>query len=408
MRDTNKKQQKKKDQIRVEELLSLLPDELVSGFVSQTQANKHVKHLSGLLFIKLLLYGVLKSNKLSTHMLEYFYNSEHFSHLSGKGAHQTRHSSIADRLKRIPPELFSKLFAHVSAQVQAQFPAAKSGIAYSIKSFDSTMVAASAALLQEGMQVGRKSKTGAGKKQLKFSICLSNGLPCQASLSATQTYLSEDVALGELLLSTNQQDKTVLVFDRGVSKRATYEQLTENKHLFVTRLNPSAVYELVGERKLSKKETAGLWLQADLLVKLFGNKGACTQHSYRLIKAVSKESGEEIWFLSNMAHAPAAAITELYRQRWQIEVFFKFLKQHLGLEHLLSYEQKAIEIMLYVRLIAAMLILIYKQKNQLSSYKIAKEKFVAELEMQLIKQLIADCGGNPALLTQNIGLFKLW
>jgi IS4 transposase len=109
-----------------------------------------------------------------------------------------------------------------------------------------------------------------------------------------------------------------------------------------------------------------------------------------------------------MADVAAITITELYRKRWQIEVFFKFLKQHLGLEHLLSYEQKAIEVMLYVRLIAAMLILIYKQKNQLSSYKIAKEKFVAELEMQLIKQLIADCGGNPALLTQNIGLFKLW
>lgn len=398
----------KKQQISVEKLLSFIPDDLVTELVDQTQADKHVKRFKGLLFFKLLLYGVLKTNKLSTHLLEHFYNSKHFSHLSGKGSHQTRHSSIADRLKSIPPELFSKLFAHVSAQLQALFPAAKTGLPYTIKSFDSTMVAASAVLLKEGMQVGRKSKTGPGKKQIKFSICLSNGLACQASFSAQQAYLSEDKALGELLLSTSKQDKTVLVFDRGVSKRATFEQLTQNQHLFVTRLNPDSFYELVSERKLSEKETASLWLQADVLVKLRDSKGELTNYTYRLIQAQSKESGEPIWFLSNMPDASATTITEIYRQRWQIEVFFKFLKQHLGLEHLLSYETQAIEVMLYIRLIAAMLILIYKQQNQVSSYKIAKEKFVAELEMQLIEQLITDCGGNPALLEQNIGFHKLW
>jgi hypothetical protein len=407
-RPRRKKRVVKKQKVSVAKLLSLLPDEVIAELVEQTQADKHVKRLPALLFVKLLLYGVLKSNKLSTHLLEHYYNSEQFALLTGKGKRRTRHSSLSDRLKAIKPELFRKLLAYLSEQLQGQLPGTRRGLGYTITSFDSTMVAASAVLLKEGMQVGQRSKSKAGKKQVKFSVSLHQGLPCRANTHCQQAYLSEDLALGELLLETEKQEGTVLVFDRGVSKRATFEQLTEQQHLFVTRLKTSAVYQVVSEKKPEQQETDTLRLQADLVVRLKDAKGDLTRHPYRLIKALSKESGEELWFLSNLLDAEAEQITELYRQRWQIEVFFKFLKQHLGLECLLSYDQQAIEVMLQVRLIAAMLILLYKQANGLGSYKLAKEKFVAELEMELIKQLIKDCGGNPALIPKLTDYQKVW
>jgi hypothetical protein len=399
----------KKQKMTVNKLLSYLPDEVIAEYVAHVQADKHVKKLPALLFFKLLLFGVLKSNRLSTHLLEHYYNSEQFSHLAGKGGHRTRHSSIADRLKALPPELFEKLFGYVATVLFDKFFKAGRGCkALAIKSFDSTMVAASAALLKEGMVVGKKPKEGPGKKQVKFSISLCNGFPAEALVSGRQAYLSEDVALGELVLKSSKADRQVLVFDRGISKRDTLDELTGNEQLFVTRINTGGCYQEVEKRELKQKQTNTLCLQEDLLVRLKNRKGQWTAHAYRLIKAVSKESGEEFWFLSNMDKASAGQITGIYQQRWQIEVFFKFLKQHLSLEHLLSYERKAIETMLYVRLIAAALILVYKKENKLSSYKIAKEKFTSELEMEMIRYLITESGGNAKMLKQLIGYQKLW
>lgn len=408
-RSGKKRPAKKKQRMTVSKLLSYLPDEVIAEYVAHVQADKHVKKLPALLFFKLLLFGVLKSGRLSTRLLEHYYNSGQFSHLAGKGGHRTRHSSIADRLKALPPELFERLFGYVATVLFDKFfKAGGSSKGLAVRSFDSTMVAASAALLKEGMAVGQKPKEGPGKKQVKFSVSLCKGFPAEASVSGRQACLSEDVALGELVLKSRAADGQVLVFDRGVSKRDTYDGLTGSGRLFVTRINTGGCYQQVEKRALKQKQTKTLCLQEDLLVRLKNRKGRWTAHAYRLIKAVSKESGEELWFLSNMDRASVGQITEIYRQRWQIEVFFKFLKQHLGLEHLLSYELRAIETMLYVRLIAAALILVYKKENGLSSYKIAKEKFTAELEMEMIRYLVAESGGNTKMLQQLIGYQKLW
>lgn len=399
----------KKQKMPVSKLLAYLPDEVIAAYVAHVQADKHVKKLPALLFFKLLLFGVLKSSRLSTHLLEHYYNSEQFSLLTGKGGHRTRHSSIADRLKRLPPELFEKLFAYVTtALFDKFFTAGRGREELLLKSFDSTMVAASAALLKEGMVVGKKPKQGPGKKQVKFSISLCNGFPVEAAVAGKQAYLSEDVALGEFVLSSSKADRQVLVFDRGIGRRDTFDRLTGSERMFVTRINTTGRYQEVDRREVGQPQTQTLHLKEDLLVRLKNTAGNWTEHAYRLIKAVSLESGQELWFLSNLQGAAAGQITEMYRQRWQIEVFFKFLKQHLSLEHMLSYEPKAIEGMLYVRLIAAALILVYKKENKLSSYKMAKETFADELEMDMIRYLVAESGGDPGRITQLIGYHKFW
>ena len=92
----------------------------------------------------------------------------------------------------------------------------------------------------------------------------------------------------------------------------------------------------------------------------------------------------------------AASITEIYKRRWDIEVFFKFLKQEMNLKHFISYSENGIKVMLYIILIAAMLIMLYKKLNQLDSYKRAKKLFIEELDTELVKEIVIACGGDPA------------
>lgn len=85
----------------------------------------------------------------------------------------------------------------------------------------------------------------------------------------------------------------------------------------------------------------------------------------------------------------------MYRKRWEIEVFFKFIKQHLNFNHLLSRNENGMKVEMYMTLIATILLIVYKKENKLSGLKITKLKLALELESLLIKEIVEICGGNP-------------
>ncbi len=105
-----------------------------------------------------------------------------------------------------------------------------------------------------------------------------------------------------------------------------------------------------------------------------------------------------MYFISNIEDLTKEDITEIYKMRWDIEVFFRFLKQELNFSHLVSRSHNGILVMLYMTLITAMLLLVYKQVNEVTGYKIAKIKFINELDQELMKEIIIACNGDPNLL----------
>ncbi|WP_232815824.1 transposase [Chryseobacterium capnotolerans] len=114
-----------------------------------------------------------------------------------------------------------------------------------------------------------------------------------------------------------------------------------------------------------------------------------------MVVVSSKQQPEkEFWFLTNDFQISAKDIADYYRKRWDIEVFFRFLKQELHASHLLSLNKNGIEVMIYMTLITAMLILIYKKANNIG-YKTAKRRFAMEIRNLAISILIIGAGGNP-------------
>jgi IS4 transposase len=99
-------------------------------------------------------------------------------------------------------------------------------------------------------------------------------------------------------------------------------------------------------------------------------------------------------FITNNFDLTAKEITDIYKKRWDIEVFFRFIKQELNVSHLVSLNENGIKVMLYMTLIAAMLILVYKHANSLS-YKTAKRRFKMEVRNLLIREIVILSGGNP-------------
>jgi hypothetical protein len=375
------------------ELLSLLPDSDLEELALETHVNKFTKKLQGELVFKLLIHCILSFKDNSLRTMESAYESIAFKLLNAKmNSESIRFSSISERLSVIEPAYFEKLYQKCLEKYGAVLPSQK----VQFIRFDSTIVALSGKLLKVGYQI--KGSGSAHLKQLKFTIGLSN-LPVSVHFFSEQVYTSENVALKEAVFSIDPSKTNVIrIFDKGINARKTYDELTEKQIPFISRLNPqSKTQEVTGNELLAHVQTPTLDIYSDKSVYLFKSHGPRSTSPVRFIEAIQTSSGEKIVFVTNISSKDlsAADISILYKHRWDIEVFFKFLKQELNFDHLVNRSENGIKVMLYCTMIAAILLLAYKEINGIKGYKIMKQKFINDLEKSLMKDIVVLCGGDP-------------
>lgn len=368
-------------------LLNLIPEKELELLSAETKTDYQVKKLTGPTMFRLILFSMLNNSKASLRIMESFYHSATFKALAGKENSTTKYNSIRDRITTINPKYFEKIFYMLFDKF--------SGILNekdSLIRFDSTMIAVSSKLVDWGMKVGHKTN----KKQLKYTVGMKGSFPCHIKIFKDQQFLSEDKTIPEAILSYQHNKEGIVVFDRGVSSRKSYTKFMEDDLQFVTRVNTNITYKEVKTNKLNKQVHSGIRIKQDISVVLKDRKQNWMKSPLRIIKATIIESKKDIYFLTNIEDMSADEIAFIYKQRWDIEVLFKFLKQELNLSHLVSRTENGIRVMLYMTLILAILIIAYKKLNKLSGFKIPKQKFANELEADIIKEIVILCEGEPS------------
>ena len=134
---------------------------------------------------------------------------------------------------------------------------------------------------------------------------------------------------------------SVLVFDRGYTDYKWFKKLTDQNVFFVTRLKKNAVFELGHKRSGRKSE--GIISDQKLKLKDI-------DETFRLVCFTDKESNEEYSFLTNAHHFPGEIIAKLYKERWQVELFFKWIKQHLKVKSFIGTSISAVRTQLWIAL----------------------------------------------------------
>lgn len=168
----------------------------------------------------------------------------------------------------------------------------------------------------------------------------------------------------------------VYVKDRGYACFRLFQGIIDIKSWFACRIRDNSVYEVIESRPLSEEAKAA-GILSDQIVRL-GSEGkrdeikvplrlvkiACTPHlkgSHR--GRGGPEQGDCLLIATNLMEAPAEVVGLVFRQRWQVELFFRFFKHILGCRHLLSHRANGIEIQVYLAIIASMLIALWTGKK---------------------------------------------
>lgn len=370
----------------VNELIKLIPAEMFQRLAVETKVDNQVKKLSGELMFKLILFSMLNSEKVSLRVMETFLHSAQFKSFTGYDIIDSRYNSIRDRICSIESEYFERLFTEIFTIYNKTLKEEAA-----LCKVDSTMVSVSARLFIEGI-----TNNSEAKRFIKYGINLKGSLPCSVKIFKDPSFASDDRALAEVVNGDALIEGNVVVFDRGLRSRNAYDQLTTDNKLFITRGYQAIRHQATEYNKIPVKPLGStVTISSDEIGLLINKDDKSTKHSYRLIKGTIDSSGEPICFVTNMLSEDCYTITQLYKQRWEIEVFFKFLKQHLNVNHLVSRTENGIKVMIYMTMIVAILLLAFKKLNKIPGYKIAKLRFEIELDNEMIKAIVILCGGDP-------------
>jgi hypothetical protein len=384
----------KEDGIGVSDLLKLIPEHLLLYLAAETNADYQVKKLYAQNVFNLLLYGLIKGERVGLRSLEDFYNSKKFKSLfkmpgTTKSA---KYNSLSARLATMNVAYFEKAYEAIYEQCSLLYDESVLSSRYKITRVDSTMVCQTAAKLEKGINVGCKKD---GKKQVKYTISLTDMFPSSVEVFTQQTCISENLTIPKAILKViDKSQDNVFVFDRGVSSREVFCKLDNNDCSFVTRLHVDARHVVLEDNPLPEVlKVRNLTILKDQCIYLYRSGTHVVEHPFRLIQT-QNEKGTKFWFMTNQFDLSCEEIILIYKSRWDIEVFFRFIKQELNFSHLISVNENGIKILLYMTLILAMLILVYKKVNDFG-YKTAKRRFAMELEDIINDYMILRSGGDP-------------
>jgi hypothetical protein len=168
---------------------------------------------------------------------------------------------------------------------------------------------------------------------------------------------------------------TIVVFDRGYTDYDWFASLEEQGVFWVTRMKDNADYIVLEDRPLSAPT-----IRSDQIVSLFQHAQAGQELFFRRIVVFDQRNQRELVLFTNHRHFAASTVAGIYRERWQIELFFKALKQSCKIKTFVGTSPNAVKTQVWTALIA-MLLLRYLQLKARFGWALAN--LLALLRQQL-------------------------
>jgi Transposase DDE domain/Domain of unknown function (DUF4372) len=197
------------------------------------------------------------------------------------------------------------------------------------------------------------AKFRTAKGGLKIHTCWDDNLQIPDLINITEAKTHDRYGLGQLVFSKG----TIVVEDRGYFDFTLMLTRIRAENVFVTRIKTNTVYQTVKELDLPEKEDQDII--KDEIIVLTSNKAVETginEEQLRLVHVYKEDENKVIEIITNNLEWSARTIADLYKKRWDIELFFKAMKQNLQIKTFLGTSENAVKSQIYVALISYLLV----------------------------------------------------
>ena len=295
------------------------------------------------------------------------------------GIRSVSRSSLSRVNASQPYELYEALFAKLLARCQARAPK------HPFK-FKNKLYSLDASTIDLCLSVFPWARFRATKGAVKLHVGLDHEglLPAFVALTDGKTH---DLSAARAL---QLPSGSIVVMDRGYNDYAWYNQLNNNDIFFVTRLKTNARYRVIERRKVLK--TKGL--TSDQTIELTGARAKDCPIRLRRIGYQDANTGIQYTFLTNHFTLAASTIADIYKARWQIELFFKWIKQNLKVKSFLGTSKNAVMTQIWIAMCVYLLLSYIKFLNNIRP---SLQQILRLLQLNLFerRELLELLRGDP-------------
>jgi hypothetical protein len=340
------------------QILSLSSRDSLAPVFNQTAANKWYKSIKGWDHYVTMMFAVLSG---CTSLNEIVMGLDAFE---GKLNHLNMdkvppRSTLADANKSRGSAVFSAIYEDLSERYRLNLSDSTlpQGVLSKLFIIDSTVFGLFKAILKTS---GRSPADGKKKGGIKKNTMIK-------AMSHTPVLVRFNAAADndqQFLKYVDLPAGSYITMDKGYNNYKQFARFTEKGVFFVTRQKDNAVYTPMSEKILGAGTPQAV-LKEEIIHQTYkDDKNKDQPLELRRIAWWDAQNDKVYEFITNNFDLEAITIAEIYRYRWQIELFFKKLKQNFQLQYFVGDNQNAIEIQLWCALIGVLLLTVIQQRNK--------------------------------------------
>lgn len=336
---------------RFHQIMKALPRGAFDRVVQTHQADKHSKGFGCWDQLLAMVYAQL-SGASSLRVLETGFNSQRTQHYH-LGTSTIRRSTLSDANGKRKTEVFADTAKLLMSQAQRSLRREGKEL---LQLLDSTSIS----LKGPGFDAWTSGNSTRNTQGIKLHVLYAGNeeVPIQHSITAPNV---NDIDEGRKLTI---EPGAIYVFDKGYCDYNWWNKINEQKAQFVTRFKYNAALEVECARPIPAEDAA--IVLKDEIVR-FANRhprGGRKNHyknSLRRITVARPEHDRPLVLATNDLISPASAIARRYKERWGIELFFKWIKQHLKIKSFFGRNENSVRIQILTALITYLLLAIYRK-----------------------------------------------
>ncbi len=328
---------------------------MVDRIAQQCGSDKHTKQFRSWDHLVAMMFAQLSGSK-SLRELEAGFNAQanHHYHLGTKAI---KRSTLADANNKRSVDFFAKICGALLAQAHQKVKHELTEILYLL---DSTPIQLKGLGFNEWTANNHSHRTQGLKVHVLYAE--HEKVPVDIAITAPNV---NDINVGR---EFSIEEKATYVFDMGYTDYNWWNRIKQQGSYFVTRFKRTAALVVESELAIPKQDQSMIVSDTKVRFKHKSPGGKRKNHytdSLRRI-VVRRENGkDDLVLATNDFKSSATAIANFYKKRWEIELFFKWIKQHLKIKSFLGRSENAVRIQLLTAIISYLLMTIYRKTQRI-------------------------------------------